>query len=213
MSAAQHQAMAQGEEQSAAAHAAQLNPAAPTDRRGCGGAARSARSVDVEVCWTSTVNPTATHLAELERHRKLAAAHRAASQTLKGAEAGACAGLSENDRDMSPFAHRGDISSVELAVATAVSPKSIPQTRGAIIVFRAMPGMTAQWLQRLVDCHLARNAALGHDVAEMAYCPLVPKDVAARVMPRDAGFAVEVTSSDPATVQEIVRRAQALADR
>ena len=214
MSAAQHQAMARGEEQSAAGHAAQFDPAAKVERSGCGLASRAG-----EACWSSVSNPTAAHLAEVDRHRKLAAEHRAASQALRDAEAVACLGLSESNRDMSPFAHREDIAGVEVVVtggassASASSPRSIPQTRGAIVVFRATPGMTAQWLQRVVDCHLARNAALGHDAREMPYCPLMPKDVAAHVTPRESGFAVEVTSSEATTVQEIVRRAQALVAR
>lgn len=214
MSAAQHQAMARGEEQNAAEHAAQFDPAAKVERTGCGLASRAG-----EGCWSSVSNPTAAHVAEVERHRKLAAEHRAASQALRDAEAVACVGLSESDRDMSPFAHREDIAGVESVVtggagsASASSPRSIPQTRGAIIVFRATRGMTAQWLQRVVDCHLARNAALGHDAREMPYCPLMPKDVVAHVTPRESGFAVEVTSNEPATVQEVVRRAQALVAR
>lgn len=70
--------------------------------------------------------------------------------------------------------------------------------------------MTVPWLQRLVDCHLARNAALGHDVPEMPYCPLVPRGVSARVSAVDRGFAVDVRAEDPATAQEILRRARGL---
>ena len=147
------------------------------------------------------MNPTATHLDERERHRKLATAHRNASLALKDAEARACAGLSENDRDMSPFAHREDIAQVDV---TAV---------GATILFKATPGLTAQSLQRVVDCHVARNAALGNDMPEMLYCPLVPKNVKVRVERRDSGVAVEVTSGDNAVAQEIVRRAQGLTTR
>jgi hypothetical protein len=81
---------------------------------------------------------------------------------------------------------------------------------GAVIVFRATPGMTAEWLQRVVDCHLARNAALGHDVPEMPDCPLVPKGVAATVKATDAGFAVAVRSEDSSTAAEVLRRARSL---
>jgi hypothetical protein len=48
----------------------------------------------------------------------------------------------------------------------------------AIVMFRARPSMTAEWLQRVVDCHPARNAALGHVVLDLPDCPLVPKGVA-----------------------------------
>src|ERR1700690_1482691 len=63
MSAAQHQAMARGEEQSATDHAAQFDPTAKSkaDRPGCGLASRAG-----EACWSSVSNPTAAHLAEVE---------------------------------------------------------------------------------------------------------------------------------------------------
>ena len=83
----------------------------------------------------------------------------------------------------------------------------------AVVVFRAVPGMTAEWLQRLVDCHVARNAALGHDVPEMSSCPLVPKGAHATVTATSGGFAVAIRGDDEATSREILRRAEALRTR
>lgn len=206
MSSTQHEAMAKSEDKSAADQAAKFDPKASVEQTRCGGV-RSGSGA----CWTSTANPTASYLAEADRHRKLAAEHRAASQALRDAEARACVGLADADRDMSPFAHREDIAGVEEIVSTSGGGK-LPTSRlvGARVLLRAVPGMTAPWLQRVVDCHLARNAALGHDLTEMPYCPLVPKDVSARVAEHGAEFAVEVTSSDPAVVQEIARRSKGL---
>jgi hypothetical protein len=70
--------------------------------------------------------------------------------------------------------------------------------------------MTAPWLQRIVDCHLARNAALGHADTSMPDCPLLPRGVSARVSATDTGFAVAVQSEDSATAADILRRARAL---
>jgi hypothetical protein len=58
--------------------------------------------------------------------------------------------------------------------------------------------MTTEWLQRSVDCQLARNAALGHVVPEMPDCPLIPNGVEAHVRSVGNGFAVEIKSNDPA---------------
>ena len=71
------------------------------------------------------------------------------------------------------------------------------KTNGADIVFRAVPGMTPEWLQRIVDCHLARAAAVGHDMPEMSYCALMLKNVTGQVTSTGNGFAVAVTSQDP----------------
>ena len=81
---------------------------------------------------------------------------------------------------------------------------------GSTVVFRALPGMTAEWLQRVVDCHVARSAAAGFDMPEMSFCPLELKDVKATVASTGDGFAVNVSSENPATVAEIQKRAQAL---
>ena len=212
MSVTQHEGMSSGEEKLAAAHAAQFDTSAKMEKAGrCSGGTELNEAGDA-ICWDSTSNPTTEHLAEAERHRKMAADHRAASKALRDAEASTCVGLSDQDRDMSPFSHREDIAKVEPLTSSGGS-KAVPTTVGAVITFRATPGMTAQWLQRLVDCHLARSAAMVHDVPEMAYCPLMPKSTTARVVAREAGFAVEVRSADSDSVKEIIRRAQALVGR
>lgn len=215
MSAAQHEAMAAGGTKTAEAQGAQYDADAAIATRHCGRTDFTpGTGVRSPVCWTSTSNPTARHLDEAKRHQKMAADHRAASQALRDAESRACAGLSDEDRDLSPFAHREDIASVEPLTEGVPSGKATyPRTAGAVVTFRALPGMTAQWLQRVIDCHLARNAALGHDVSEMPYCPLVPKDVTARVNPAASGFTVAVRSDDPDTAREVLRRSQALVAR
>jgi hypothetical protein len=204
MSAPQHEAAAAQEEQSAGEHAAQHDPnATATEQRCTGGKGR--------VCWTQTVNPTQGHEDSADEHRELAARHRAASQALRAAEASACTGISDEDRDTSPFAHREDIRSVsKLSTVDTVGKNRTTRGTGATIVFRATPGLTVEWLQRIVDCHLARNAAAGHDMPEMAYCPLVPRGAKASVRSVGDGFAVDVSSEDAESAAEIWRRAQRL---
>jgi hypothetical protein len=206
MGAAQHEAMARKADEGAALQQARYDPKADVTTQRC-----NPRST---TCWTSTSNPTAEHLAEAEKYRRMAADHRAASQALRDAEARACVGLSDDDRDRSPFTHREDIASAEPLYATLSSGKG-PRSRleGASITFRAVPGMTAEWLQRVVDCHLARNAVLGHDSTDMPNCPLVPKNVTARVSGSGDGFTVAVRSDDSETANEVLRRARALVGR
>jgi hypothetical protein len=201
MSATQHEQAAAAHEAEATSHAEQYQPSAQTTKTTCGGKSG---------CWTSVTNPTEGHRGDAEKHRKIAADHRAASQTLRDAEAQACVGLSDDDRDMSPFYHREDIARVEPAIEHTTGKNAHDQAVGAVVVFRAVPGMTAEWLQRLVDCHVARNNALGNDVPEMPYCPLVPKGVTAKVSSTGDGFAVRIESRDPETAKEVLRRAQAL---
>ena len=81
---------------------------------------------------------------------------------------------------------------------------------GAIVTFLAVPGMTPEWLQRLIDCHLARNAALGHVVLEMPDCPLVLRGVSAHAGATENGFEVAISSEDADTAKQIQARAQRL---
>ena len=157
-----------------------------------------------------------------EFHRKRAAEHRAASQALRDAEARACVGIAESDRDRSPFDHRENVASVEplyvmdrgavdvSGSGPAQPPRGTRHLAGAVVMLRAAPGMTAEWLQRVVDCHLARNAALGHEVPEMPYCPLVPNGAEATVTPARGGFAVTIQSDVPASAEEVLRRSRGL---
>ncbi len=205
MSVTGHETASGDHAQMAEAHAAQYDAGASVGVERC-----SREGLTSGACWTSLRNPTGHHLEEAERHRKMAADHRAASQALRDAEGKACVGIADIDRDMSPFEHREEIVSVEPSNATGSGKFPSTQTKGAVVTFRATPGMTAQWLQRVVDCHLARNAALGHVVPEMPSCPLVPNGASAKVSATDSGFAVKIESDDSVTAQEILRRAQLL---
>lgn len=202
MSTSQHEAMAKAEDQEAQGHAAQHDPSATASSTTCSGKGG---------CWTSVSNPTAQHAEDAKRHRELAQKHRQASSALAEAESRACVGLSDEDRDISPFYHREDIESFSPLIEEFGSGKSVVKKEvGATIVFRALPGLTAEWLQRVVDCHLARAASMGHSMPEMSYCPLEPKGVKAKVESAGNGFSVKVSGEDAATIAEIKKRAAAL---
>lgn len=111
---------------------------------------------------------------------------------------------------MSPFAHREDIMSVEPLRGTSGPKSSLAPTIGATVKFRAIPGMTAEWFQRVLSCHIARAASVGHDMPEMSYGPVVPKGVSTRVTSTVEGFAVAIVAEDSAGAEEVLRRAQQL---
>jgi hypothetical protein len=207
MSAAEHEAAASQEQQASAEHGGQYDPAAKSSQD-CG--PQKSRG---GVCWTAEKNPTAGHLGDAGHHRDLAAQHRAASGALRTAEASACSGISEDDRDTSPFMHRADIRSVSpLQEEVNVGRSTSKRVSGAKIVFQAVPGMTAEWLQRVVDCHLARNAGIGYEAAaaEMPDCPLTLRGAQARVESVGDGFAVAIRADDQEVSREILKRAESL---
>ena len=207
MSVAGHDAEAAEAEASAAAHADQFDPAATETKQRCHSAGKGDR-----VCWTRVINPTATHLQDADAMAKVAAEHRAASAALRAAEESTCAGISPEDRDISPFSYVDDIVGVEPITASRSGGKDGPRavTLGAVVSVRAVPGLTAEWLQRIVDCHVARDASLGNVVPEMPDCPLVPAGVTAKVSSTGAGFAVDIRTEDTSAAADVLARAQRL---
>ena len=196
MSMASHEAAATRADQSATV-GGQPNPSG--ESRPC---------LVADGCWTRTASERP---AEVQQQRELAAKHRAAAAALGQAEAQACSGISADNRDMSPFFHREDVASVRpLSREVRQGKNIVHEDRGATVVFRAIPGLTAEWLQREIDCHIARAASVGHDMPEMSYCPIVLKGVTAKVSTVRGGFAVAIESEDPDTKNEILRRSNAL---
>jgi hypothetical protein len=211
LSASDYEAKAATEQREADAERSQFEPGAVATVTHC--AHLSADELDAlgMPCWTSHHNPTQQHLAEAARHRNAAEKFRARSQALVDAEATACIGISDHDRDTSPFAHTEDV--VNIQPLDVAGPGGTLQREGAVFTFRALPGMTAVWLQRVMECHIARYSAMGHLAPDMEYCPLVPANVRAVVKPTAGGFAVEVSSGDRASVADILLRANALEKR
>lgn len=221
MTAPQHEAAAASASAEQGRHERQYDPAA---RAPCLGFSASACAG-----WTSNTNPTEHHRTDAETYRKLAEKHRAASKALVEAGQRFCAGIPEADRDLSPFCHREDIASVQGVKKTTSSAtygylgggNSVVEIQqiekealgpgglhGARVTFRAVPGMTGEWLQRVVDCHLARTAVVGG--ADMPFCPLAVPRATAEVMSTGSGFAVDIISGEASSVSEIIKRAWAL---
>ena len=192
-SAAEQEALARAEETAAQEHLTAGN----VKRARC---TPNLKAVDNEPCWTPTSD---TDRVEAIEHLRLAQEHRAASQALRDAEARACTGLSQEDRDVSPFAHTQDIIRVE-----PIGPGT--HLEGARVFFGLVQGLSRPRLQQIVDCHIARADAVGHDMPEESFSPLVPPNVKALVRDATDGFVVDVTSDDPEAAREVLRRAQAL---
>jgi len=206
MSQASHDAAAEQHTAQATTHLAQVDPNATAAKKECSG------KVATGPCWTSTINPTAGHADEAEQHRKMAADHRAASTALQQSESSACSGLSEADRSTSPFDHRADVLGVEDLRKTPTTGKEtqVAALQGASVTVRAVPGLTKEYLQRLVTCHLTRNASMGFAMAEMAACPLSVKGASATVEGAGNAFRVEIRGDNKESIDLIVRRAKEL---
>lgn len=81
------------------------------------------------------------------------------------------------------------------------------KTVGVRIRMRPAFGLTAERLQLLATCDSMNVDPAAHD----PNCPFAVKGTSVTVRSTGTGFAVEVESADPATVEELLRRSQALA--
>lgn len=208
MSVGGHDAEARRHSEEAEAHASKFDPKSAERLERCrGGKAQS----PADHCWSSVTNPTATHLERAKRHRGMAADHRDGSGVLTAAEASACGGLDDEDRDASPFEHREDIVASEALQSSATGGKgTTARLLGASVTLRAVPGLTKEYLQRLVNCHSARNASMGFAMPEMAVCPLSVNGAKATVESSGPNFRIEIRADDTQAANEILRRAKAL---
>lgn len=198
-SAIAHDREAASHEATAVEHRARYEPgiADPCDPR-------------LATCWNAMRTSNERHGPEAEQHARLAAEHRRASAALREAEARACAGLPATDRDMSPFERADAVARVDKIIDRMDGASYVA---GVVVTFRAVPGLSEAGLQQMVECHLARNAALGHVVPEMPDCPLVPRGATARMRRSGDGLAVEIRGSELAVAREIVARAERVAAR
>lgn len=203
MSTSEHEAAATSTQAEAAKHAKDFSSSASVSVGQC--------PAGEGPCWISEVNPTEEHKKKAGKYASLAAKHRAAGQALQEAEARACSGVPERDRDLDPISRREDIAGATPVYAPVQSGDTIQSVmRGAVVTFRGVRGLTAASLQRLVDCHLARGAAMGHPASEMPDCALFLKGVTATARNVGGGVALELLGDDEASATEIWNRVRRL---
>jgi hypothetical protein len=120
--------------------------------------------------------------------------------------AGVCAGISDAPAQDFLTDLRDDVDGIEAVRATTTTKPIVTHSVGADVHLRARPGMTAQWLARLAECHAAREAA--GVACTSSECPLRLARVTTSVSPTATGFTLAIRTDDPAVAHEIVRRAE-----
>jgi hypothetical protein len=123
------------------------------------------------------------------------------------AERAACAEVPDADRDQGPFARRERIVSVS-EVRDKVYPKAPPQLVGAAVYVRATPGVTEQWLGRVIECHLAHRAAAG-DLASDRSSPF-SENARVSVSSTSTMFRVAITSPDIDVARSVLAKSERL---
>jgi hypothetical protein len=135
--------------------------------------------------------------------------HLEAAAQLHQEEQTACYGVPETDRLQGPFAHPDRIAGVEVVQDRGEFPKAPLRPVGVAVDVRAEPGMTQQWLGRLVACHTAHVAVVGQD-PKPSLLSVANSQVS--VSSTSVGFRVTVISRDRAVARALVDKGQELAD-
>lgn len=122
--------------------------------------------------------------------------------------ANVCAGIPDAQARTSLTDLRADVDVVEAARETSMTKPFLSRSVGADIHVRATPGMTAQWLARLVECHMATE--LVGAACTSSECPLGLARVTISVSPTATGFTLAIRSNDPDVAREVARRSELL---
>jgi hypothetical protein len=155
-------------------------------------------------CWTAA-DDEARHREAAADLRHDAAVHRAYARELAQAELDACVAMPTKELDHTPFFHRADIAAVTALVERG-------HVRGARIRFRAVPGLTVDWLRAAIACHQARAAALGWPEQHFAYDPTMVPGTTVSVEERGATILVVVRADDDVAAHAAYGRAEGLLD-
>lgn len=147
-------------------------------------------------CW-NLIDESSITLAD--RERAAARRERANAAALVRAEVETCRSIPERERDHSPFAHRSSIAQV-------IAHREAGAVTGVRVIFKPVPGLTADYMRRSIACYQAHFAAFGGDPVDPT---LVPN---AEVTVLDPGGHVEVLVRAGSTVDGTIAfsRAQEL---
>ena len=137
--------------------------------------------------------------------------HLAAAKRLRDEEQVACYGVPDSDRLQGPFARPDRIASVEVLRDRGVFPKGPLEPVGVAVNLRADPGMTQQWLGRVVACHMAHVAVVGPDPQPS---PLSVANTQVSVSSTAVGFRVTVVAPrhNRDVARSVVDKGQELAE-
>ena len=108
----------------------------------------------------------------------------------------ACRGIPSSDWGGAPLVDGQLVRSVQQIKSDAPvsEAETVVPRGGARIMLRAAPGMTAEWLQRIAECHMAQVTAAS--AWTLTSSPLDVKGALVSVQSAGDGFSVDITSPD-----------------
>jgi hypothetical protein len=124
-----------------------------------------------------------------------------------------CRGVPDMERQRPTFLQSSGIESVRPFMGEQHYVKfTLPQLRGADIFVRAGPGVTKQWVARVLRCHVAWRDAAGLSNQDGFEDPSTVDRPDLSFIETETGFVVRIAGHDKAEGEEILRRAQRLTE-
>lgn len=120
-----------------------------------------------------------------------------------------CAGVPAKEREMGILAYRDNFAGASILTEYGnVGKVKIGHERGATLGVRALPGLTAQWLERIAICHVASVRAGKVQGAEND--PFVVAGAESRVEQSNMAFLVSIRGGSDDIGHEIIARTAAV---
>lgn len=136
-----------------------------------------------------------------------ASEHVRAARQLRDQERFACMDVPTADRDAGPFANRNRIERVQV-LRDRTWAKGMMQPIGVSVYLRAEPGLTEQWLSRVLECHLTHMAVVGRAAYDRS--PLSQDGTNVAFSSTATGFRVTITSTDIDTARSVIAKGESL---
>ena len=149
-------------------------------------------------CFDVTDESAVHHRYAADPARQSATKDEKIVANLAATELHSCHGIPEREREHSAFTHKHAIASVS------------PRKGGVLIAFKQTAGLTAQWMERDIQCHQARFATLGQPASYLPDDPTLVPGAHVTVTERDHRIEVLIETPDADSAQLALQRAQDL---
>jgi hypothetical protein len=128
--------------------------------------------------------------------------------------ASACAGVPDVERDHPSMLQPPELEGVRQSLGEQRYIKFTRQElRGAELLVRPTPGVSRQWIARVIRCHVAYHELPGTNAPQALDEPLFVDDAQVTFDETDTSFVIRIQGSNRAEGEEILARAQRLVAR
>jgi hypothetical protein len=154
-------------------------------------------------CWDPVEENAERRRTAAAREDQRAQKERRAAASLVEAEVAACRGISPDEIEHSPFAHRK-------AIAEVIPHTGGGAVRGVRIVFKPVLGLTAPWMEKAIACHRAHFERLGEPTTYLSDDPTLVPGATTTVATRAGHLEVLIETGNDVSAHVALGRAQDL---